>query len=866
MPEQSGSNNRHILPALAMHDRYGPLLRTFFAQFFDQIKFPPEAAERIRALAAQGPLVYLARSANPLHFLYLNYLCLKQGFPLASFVDGVDPILFQPVSLLLRRMRTLGDESQGYLEAEGEELPKRQLAETLISGQSVLLYLDRPSTLMSPKAQPQKDLLATVLKIQTKLQKPITILPHLIIWNKHPEREAKNVADTIFGVPETPGLLRSLYLLLRYNRSMLIKLAEPITIDDFLKEQSSGDPDSWSLTLQRVLAERLSLEVLEVTGPRIRPPAEFKREILSDERIQQTIHAISNDDETRAEALRKQAHDQVDEIAAEPRILWPIFFDKTLNLFWKRMYEGIVVDEEGFDKIRNAIRRSPVVFCPSHKSHVDYLILSQLCLKYSLPLPHIAAGVNLSFWPLGPLFRHSGAFFLRRSFKGDALYPLVFRTYLRYVMKEGFPIEFFIEGTRSRTGKLLNPRFGILSWLIQAFTEGTAPDLQFIPISIDYEKVVESRAYLQELKGAEKTQENVANLVKSGSALKSKYGKIYVQIADPISLREEMGATSGEISLSENQRHDLTQELAHEILFNINQVATVTPSALLAFCLLTQRRRGVSQDDLIEHATWSANWIRHKGPARFSHTLGDFKRALIEAASRFSHDGLIRIQDTGFELVYSAVEERRLALDFYRNNLIHHFVPAGIFALALESFTVDVVPMEALRERIRELFELFRFEFLFRSKKHFEDQVQRAKRDLLSEGVIREEADFVVKVSEAIERRMLFRGALEHFVEAYWLAARSLTFLLEEPLTEKDLLVKAMRFGDRLYVQGELMFAESISREILRNAVQLFTQRAVIGIPSVEDRKGVLLTVLPPYHSSDALSRIAAEIERYLKR
>ncbi len=605
--------------------------------------------------------------------------------------------------------------------------------------------------------------------------------------------------------------------------------------------------------------------MLEVTGPRIRPPDDFKREILSDERIQQVIHSTSNGDEARAEALRKQAHDQVNEIAAEPRILWPIYLDKTLNLFWKRIFEGVVVDEEGFDKIRNAIRRAPVVFCPSHKSHVDYLILSQLCLRYLLPLPHIAAGVNLSFWPLGPIFRHSGAFFMRRSFKGDPLYPVIFRTYLRYVMKEGFPIEFFIEGGRSRTGKLLSPRYGILSWLLQAFSEGTAPDLQFIPISIDYEKVVESRAYLQELKGGEKSQENVANLVKSGSALKSKYGKIYVQIGDAISVRDVLGVKSGEISLTEDQRRDLTQELAHEILFNINQVATVTPSALLAFCLLTHRRRGVSQDDLLERTMWAAAWIRHKGPARFSHTLGDFKRALIEAASRFSHDGLIRIQDTGFELVYSPVEQKRLALDFYRNNLIHHFVPAGIFALALESFTVAVVPMEALRERIRDLFELFRFEFLFRSEKHFENQVQEAKRDLLDEGVIREEAEFVVKVPEAIERRMLFKAALEHFVETYWLAARSLIFLLEEPLTEKDFLVKAMRLGDRLYVQGELLLAESISRDVLRNALQLFTQRRVIGTRSAEGRKGPLLTVLPPYDSSEALSRIVAEIERYHK-
>ena len=862
-----GQQNNSVLRPVAMHDRYGPFLRSFFARYFNPIQFPEEAVDSIRELAGKGTVVYLTRSASLLHFLYMNHVCLRHGLPLAQFVNGVDPVLLQPVGLLYERLQILGTEEGEEVEEEEDQRCRRQLECVLDEGQASLLFMQKPSTLTSPHDTGDDGLLDTLIGTQQKSQKPIYLVPHLIVWNRHPEKETKGLPDAAFGLHESPGFLRTLYMLLRYGKNALVKVAEPVNLLEFLGGKSGQDPVKLARSLQDLLRQRLSLEMYDVTGPRIRPPHEFKQEIVKDDKIEDFIAAESQGDEAKTEALRKKAVDMLDEMAAEPRIRWPINLDKILNWLWRRMYEGIVVDEDGFERIRTSVRKAPLVFCPSHKSHVDYLIMSQLCLLYGVPLPHIAAGVNLSFWPMGPIFRHSGAFFMRRSFKGNPLYPVVFRTYLRHVMNEGFPIEFFIEGTRSRTGKLLSPRFGVLTWLIEAYLEGNQEDLLFMPISVDYEMLAESRAHARELSGGDKKKEDVAGIVKSRKMLKSKHGNIYVQISHPLSLKKllaERGIEGKQITPEEKRA--VVQEMAYRILFEINRVSTLTPSALFCFSLLTHRLRGIKQERLIERAQWAADWIKRRGHTRMSKKLDDFKWAMAEAAERFARNGLLNMQDTGFELVYLPVEQRRLALDYYRNTIIHHFVPASIVALALESFTVGAVPYDALSDRTRDISRLLKFEFLFRSERHFEDEVRRALDDLKSEKVVTEENGFVVKVAEQEEKRHLFCAVLEHFIESYWLAARALKILRKGPLHERDFVTSTLRMGDNLFVQGEIRLYESMNREVVKNALKAFENRKIIEKEPSESRKGPVLSLLKPYDDRATLRQVAETIRTYLPR
>ena len=846
-----------------MHNRYGPFFRSLFAHYFRPIQFPEEAVEKIKELEKKGTVVYLSRAASQLHFLYMNYVCLQHELPLAKFVNGISPVLLQPVDELLQRMRLVGQEDISDLDTEGADLARRQLTRCIERDESALLFLQQASTLTNPLGGGEGGLLQCLIDLQRDRERPIYLVPHLVVWDLHPEKESKSLADTVFGQPEAPGFLRNVVRLMRNYRKAVVKVADPIDLSEFIKEQDkSCSAKRQCLQLEEQLHEHLFREVFDVTGPKIQPFGEFLNEIFADARIQTFIKEEAKEDEQKAERLQKEALDMLDEIAAEPRMRWTLTLNRILDLFWKRMYEGVVVGEDGFETIRKAVRKAPVVFCPSHKSHVDYLIISQLCLRYKVPVPHIAAGVNLSFWPMGPLFRHSGAFFMRRSFKGNALYPIVFRTYLRYVMNKGFPIEFFIEGGRSRTGKLLPPKYGILSWLVEAFGEGENDDLLFLPISVTYEKIVESGSYLKELSGEEKKKEDVAGLIRSGDALRSKYGKIYVQVAEPISLKEAIQDRFGDLNLLDpNQRRGLVQSIAHRILFDINRVSTVTPSTLVAFCLLNHRRRGMSEPILRERAAWVLKWLRRRD-ARLSQVLDDVDRGMAEATARFSHDGLVTMQDTGLELVFTPVERKRLALDYYRNNLIHHFVPAAILLTAVESFTVDAVPIQALSDRIRELSRLFKHEFLFRSEKHFTEVVESSLSELEDEGILQRDGDFVLRPAEGQELRNFLCVILQHFLEAGWLTLQALKLLSEGPMHEKDLLSRALQLGDHLYVQGEVLWQESISRAVIKNFVKLFEERGLLSGEKSTGRRGRLLKLL----DAEQIEEQAQAIRRYLNQ
>ena len=234
----------------------------------------------------------------------------------------------------------------------------------------------------------------------------------------------------------------------------------------------------------------------------------------------------------------------------------PLFFEFIRPLVvWicTRLYQGIHLDEEGIAEVRQAANRGGLILCPSHKSHMDYVILTLLFYEKGLLPPHVAAGINLAFWPFGAIARWCGGFFIRRSFKGDHLYSAVVRAYVKRLMRDGFPQEFFIEGGRSRTGKLAFPKTGLLAMEVDAWREGAGEDLFFVPVAIDYEKLPEGGSYARELGGGEKKKENVWSLLEARKILRTRHGRIYVQFDRPISLAELTGGRDQPLVVGDRQ-------------------------------------------------------------------------------------------------------------------------------------------------------------------------------------------------------------------------------------------------------------------------------------------------------------------------
>ncbi len=236
-------------------------------------------------------------------------------------------------------------------------------------------------------------------------------------------------------------------------------------------------------------------------GPRLPNRDAMFNKILNSEVIQAAIAEEAK--KSSPEKARKEAEKIINEIAADVKHESLRVADRVLSWLWNKLYQGINV--QNADRVRKlALEGHEIVYVPCHRSHMDYLLLSYLLYHQGLVPPHIAAGINLNFWPAGPIFRSWGAFFIRRTFKGNRLYSTIFREYLAELFYRGYSVEYFIEGGRSRTGRLLEPKTGMMSMSLQALQRGLNRSLSIVPVYIGYEHVLEVDTYAKELRGAAK--------------------------------------------------------------------------------------------------------------------------------------------------------------------------------------------------------------------------------------------------------------------------------------------------------------------------------------------------------------------------
>jgi glycerol-3-phosphate O-acyltransferase len=529
-------------------------------------------------------------------------------------------------------------------------------------------------------------------------------------------------------------------------------------------------------------------------------------------------------------------------------------------------------------------------------------------------VPHIASGINLSLWPLGHIFRHCGAFFLKRSFRGDNFYAFVFNQYLRKLIKEGFTIEFFIEGGRSRSGKLLPPKFGILRALTEAILHGAGEDLYFVPISVGYEKIIEETGIIKELHGAEKEKEKIGNLWKTTKLFQSKHGRIYVQFGEPLSLNSLWKEQGYEYKPEEEKefRYHL-KKLGHRLLHEVNKVTTVSPSALLAMALLSHHRRGISRIRLMSKVGYLLHFISEKG-GRLSKTLNialQAKRSSLtkqylpentngtnaehyfgknfsafapkgqaiedvidEAIHLFSQYKLVQIFDEDGESIYQILPDMRLNLDYYKNNIVHFFVQESILSTAFLRLynQSQLVEKEALRERALFLSGLFKYEFIYPLSDDPQMLFDRTLAYFLKVGLLKEmdsksNKRCIERQSEAMPYLLFYKNIIKNYLESYWLGSKALKYLLKGPMEDKDLEKYLLKLSERDYVEGDISLRESCSKANLKNALALFEDMGIIkkSIQLEKKRRVTTITLDLEYlENPSRLDELIEEIASYI--
>ncbi|MCJ7594258.1 MAG: 1-acyl-sn-glycerol-3-phosphate acyltransferase, partial [Desulfobacterales bacterium] len=601
------------------------------------------------------------------------------------------------------------------------------------------------------------------------------------------------------------------------NRRAFIDFGQPIDLKTYLENQPSHRPvTEMASEIRSMLIEGIDNQKRVILGPIMKSRQQLKETVLLDARVKQKIENIASAEGKPVWQLRKKAGEFFDEIAADYDIAYVQFFDKALTWFWKKIFEGIDVDTAGLATVREWARKGPLIFIPSHKSHIDYLILNHVLYNNHMHIPRIAAGKNLAFWPMGHIFRKSGAFFIRRSFKQPRLYLEVFNRYIKALVQEGHPIEFFIEGGRSRNGKLVLPKTGFLSILLKAHQEGFCKDLIFVPSSIVYDRVIEEKSLLNEIEGAAKEKESLKQVIRARRFLKRSHGKVYIRFGEPFSLNEYL-------SHIQTSSHELQRKLAFHLIQAINHVTLVTPLSLVATGILTKHHRGFLRTELVETVDTLLRFLkRHEFPIASS--LTDPSKAVQETLSLLMNWKIMDVLEDAEgeeEPFYYVEEDKKTELEYYKNNIIHFFIPHAFVATSLLTGKEEIKDLESVVSDCAFLKNVFGSEFVFDEEEVLRTKVSLAIDYFLDTGLLsrsRTQGEGYKITKLGFDKLPIWAALAKTFLESYWIAVRSITQQKDKKAKKEDLLKHMSYLGRRYHKLGIVDHIGSLSRLNFINA------------------------------------------------
>ena len=454
-----------------------------------------------------------------------------------------------------------------------------------------------------PRSRTHSETLAQLLDaLRAHADLDVQLIPVSIFVGRAPDRDSgwfRVLFAENWGVV---GRFRRLLALLLNGRGTIVHFATPVSLRGVLGNER--DAPNTLRKVSRVLRAHFRRQRAVVIGPDLSHRRTLIDGVLNAAPVQNAIRAnASKEDANHSQALEK-ARDFAWEIAADLSHPFVRSVSFLLTGLWDKIYHGVHVHH--FDKLRAIAPGHEVIYVPCHRSHIDYLLLSYLLYRNGMVVPHIAAGSNLNLPVLGALLRRGGAFFMRRSFKGDPLYSTVFREYVSQLFARGVSLEYFIEGGRSRTGRLLAPRGGVLSMTLRSFLRESHRPVVFQPVYIGYEKIMEGDSYIGELSGKPKEKESLLGLFRAFGKLRENYGKVAVNFGEPVFLEPLLDGVEADwraaIADPEGKPVWLNRAvdvLAERIQININRAADVNPINLLALALLSTPKHAMAEADLI---------------------------------------------------------------------------------------------------------------------------------------------------------------------------------------------------------------------------------------------------------------------------
>jgi glycerol-3-phosphate O-acyltransferase len=672
----------------------------------------------------------------------------------------------------------------------------------------------------------------------------VDLVPVAIFWGRAPHKEI-----SWWRLPFTEdwilvGRFRKFLSVIFNGRNTLVYFGEPTRLRDVMEEGLS-EPRSVRRVL-RSLRTILRAQRASSIGPDLSHRRTMVLQVLKTQAVRQAVR-----NEMQARQLQRRpalllARKYALEIAANYSQAFVTFMAMALSRLWNSLYDGVELEHiENLSAVGDGVE---IIYVPCHRSHMDYLLLSYIIYRKGFAVPHVAAGANLNMPLIGRFLRKGGAFFLRRSFKGDALYPIVFAKYLGFMMARGHPLEYFIEGGRSRTGRLLSPRTGMLSMTVRSYVRDPKRPVKFMPVYFGYERIVEGRTYIGELSGQPKQKESVFVLIKSIiSVLRSKFGKVHVNLGQPIDLdallqkhnpnwrSEPSELTEGDDSRAGWIGHAIA-ELAVRINTEINAAAAVTPINLVAMAILATPRQALPEVDLVRQVEMYQRLLRDAPYSPLVTVTPDSGRQIVAYAEAF---GMLERQKHLLGDIMRMSAENAVLATYYRNNILHLFAMPSLLACAFVSNarmrTVDI------QRLVWRVYPYISAELFLRWDEAQIGAVAEslletfAQLNLLQSNADRSEWQRPPPTSlEAIRLSLLAQATIQT-LERYYLAIALLLQAGSGAIHPAALEERCHLMAQRMTVLYGLNSPEFVDKSLFRNFIDLLIRRNVIQMS--EDKK-----------------------------
>ena len=711
--------------------------------------------------------------------------------------------------------------------------PRKRLVESAKDLRS-FFYLSQPRGFWDERLdrRPPPQLRQMIELLRADPQLDIDLVPVAVYWSRAPQKERSWFRLLFVEDWALTSRARRFMQILFNGRDVIIEFDDPISLRSLLGEQIGV------AVRGRRVARALRTLYAKHRAARIGPDLSHRRTIVTSVLRTRAVRAVVAQEMREKKLTRQQgiqrAKKFAEEIAANYSHSFIRFMESALSRLWNRLYDGVEFGH--VETLEKAAEGNEIVYVPCHRSHMDYLLLSYIIYVNGFAIPHIAAGINLNLPIVGRFLRQGGAFFIRRSFRGNALYTVVFMKYMAAIMARGHSIEYFIEGGRSRTGRLLQPKTGMLSMTVRSFLRDPARPVVFLPVYFGYERIVEGTTYISELSGKPKEKESVFGLLRTFRKLRERFGKVHVNLGAPIPLAQVLDRYQPDWR---NQKFEdetrlpwvshAVDDLATTVMRNINSAAAITPIGLLAMTLLATPRQALPESDLVRQIDLYRA-LHRSFPYSDRVTLTEMSGTDViaygismKAVTRQSHKlgDIVRMSD-----------ESAVLATYYRNNILHLFAMPSLVACVFSSNAR--VRTEDIQRLAWRIYPYIAAELFLRwDESEISDVVSGVLDGLEQHGLIECDTERTEwwrpppTSDKAVQLSLLAQATIQT-IERYYLAIAQLVKAGSGQITQAALEERCQLTAQRMALLYGLNSPEFFDRTMFSNFIDLLRGRNVI--------------------------------------